>query len=546
MRSKTRNLARRLPKDSASLPAALIDEIARLSEGGPWEQLEITGRAVSTRFPGVSPGWKALGKAFSKLGKWTDALDALSRVLELSPGDADAHNDLGYALYNLGREEEAEAGYRRALAIDPLQVKALNNLAALLADLGRIAEAAATLQRSLQIDPHSDFALCCLGMLVDRVGGHDDQALAYLERSITLNPGSADAYITVANILWRQGRVDRSLEMFRHAGRLRPLVTWRARKEKADFSALLLYAPGSGCTPVNYLVGKAPYDCHFYCVLPDAPRQLELLQAKADVVINMIADADYGRDMLPFAQRIVERLGRPTVNPPRLIMNTGRETVALRLAGIPLCRVPKTLRLAGSELLAAAKLKTFDGFALPLLVRLAGNHGGDDFEKFADWDAVAAFVSERPEADYYLIEYLDYRSPDGFFRKYRFICIGGELLPYHLAIHEDWKVHHFRTDMVSNEWMRREEESFLRSPHLVFDRRHQDALRMVAARMELDYCGIDCALDLQGECVLFETNAAMLVHDEKDAIFAYKNPYIARIKAAFAEKLQLMAKARPE
>jgi hypothetical protein len=32
---------------------------------------------------------------------------------------------------------------------------------------------------------------------------------------------------------------------------------------------------------------------------------------------------------------------------------------------------------------------------------------------------------------------------------------------------------------------------------------------------------------------VFEANASMLVHDEKTADFAYKNPYIAKIKQAF-------------
>jgi hypothetical protein len=331
--------------------------------------------------------------------------------------------------------------------------------------------------------------------------------------------------------------------MFRRAQELRPLTKWPARKEKADFSVLLLYAPGTGCTPINYLTRKAHYECHSYCVLPDTPQNLELLRAKADVVINIIADADYNKDLLPFAQKLVERLDRPTVNHPRLIMSTDRETVARRLDGIPLCRIPKTMRLSGSVLAEAAESKALDGLALPLLVRIAGNHGGDDFEKFVDLDDVTDFVAKRPDVDYYVSEYVDYRSADGLFRKYRLICIDGELLPYHLAIHDDWKVHHFRTDMANQAWMRQEEESFLKDPHQVFDEPHQAALRAVAAATGLDYCGIDCALDCNGEIVVFETNAAMLVHDEKGEIFAYKNPYIARIKDAFCAKLTRLAVA---
>jgi hypothetical protein len=215
-------------------------------------------------------------------------------------------------------------------------------------------------------------------------------------------------------------------------------------------------------------------------------------------------------------------------------MNTGRDAVAQRIAGIPLCRIPRTVRLAGSLLSKGARNKSLDGIAMPVLLRVAGNHGGDDFDKLDDWHAINEFVSRRPEADYYLTEYLDYRSPDGFFRKYRLISIDGELLPYHLAIHHDWKVHHFRTDMANQPWMRQEEESFLAAPHLVFDEPHQGALRAVAAATRLDYCGIDCAIDRDGAIVVFESNAAMLVHGENDEIFAY-------IKDAFDAKLARLA-----
>jgi hypothetical protein len=258
-------------------------------------------------------------------------------------------------------------------------------------------------------------------------------------------------------------------------------------------------------------------------------------------VFNAISDADSGVDILPFAQEIVERLGCPTVNHPRRVMDTGRETVARRLAGIPLCRIPRTIRLAGPVLAKAVKNKSLYGFTMPLLVRIAGNHGGDDFEKALDVNAIADFVSKRPEADYYLTEYVDYRSADGFFRKYRLISIDGELLPYHLAIHDDWLVHHFRTDMANQAWMRREEESFLKDPYLVFDEPRQAALRAVAAATRLDYCGIDCSLDVNGDIVVFETNATMLIHDETDNIFAYKNQYITRVKDAFDAMLTRLA-----
>jgi glutathione synthase/RimK-type ligase-like ATP-grasp enzyme len=281
------------------------------------------------------------------------------------------------------------------------------------------------------------------------------------------------------------------------------------------------------------LAGKAAYDRHFHCVIPGTPDDTDLLRGKADIVFNMICNPDDGEDVLRQALDLVERLGRPTINHPRLIMLTNRESVARRFADIAHCVIPRTVRVAGAVLAEAASKEAFEGFRPPFLVRIAGPHGGDDFEKFESWSDIAAFVAKSPDANYYLIEYLDYQSDDGFFRKYRVIFIDGEILPYHLAIHDDWKVHHFRTDMANHAWMRQEEERFLKSLGSVFNAAQQDALRAMASATDLDYGGIDCGLDRDGRIVVFEANASMLVHDEAGEVFAYKNQYVARIKNAF-------------
>jgi glutathione synthase/RimK-type ligase-like ATP-grasp enzyme len=331
----------------------------------------------------------------------------------------------------------------------------------------------------------------------------------------------------------RKQQTDAALAMFRHARELQPLITWPANQAKASFSAVFLDTPMAGSTPVTYLAGRAGYDRHFHCVIPDSPVDLALLRGKADVVFNMICNADDGKDVLAQALDLVEQLGRPTINHPRLVMETDRETMARRLADIPCCAVPKTLRVAGPVLTKAALDEDLAGFDLPVLVRVAGTHGGEDFAKCDDWESIVDFVSGDPEAVYYVIEFLNYRSADGFYRKYRVIFVDGEIFPYHLAIHDDWKVHHFRTDMANHAWMRKEEERFLGDMGGVFSAPHQDALRAIARATGLDYAGVDCGIDCNGRIVVFEANASMLVHDEKNADFVYKNQYIARIKVAF-------------
>ena len=524
--------------------AEVIDtnqELALLAEAGAWERLESRAGLVTSGHPEEAIGWRFLGKALVQQGKWDRALAAFAELFGLAPGDVCGYHDAGYACYRLGREEEAEAFYRRALACDPRSAQTHNSLGALLADTGRGAEAAGHFHQSLLIDPNSGFALYCLGSLMERAGGMDEAAIQCLERALALDPHDANVCTALGNLLLRNGEAGKSMELFRRSRERSPLTTWRARKEEPDFSVLLLYAPGSGCTPISYLVRKAPYDCHFYCVLPFESEHLELLKSKADVVLNMIADADYDEEILPYAADLVQALGRPVVNHPSLVGLSDRDSMARRLAGIALCRIPRTVRLAGVALSDALRDQGVAGFHAPFLLRVAGNHGGEEFDRFDDWNAVAEFVARRPEAEYYLSEYLEYRSEDGCYRKYRLISVGGKLFPYHLAIHDHWKVHHFRTDMAQQAWMRAEEERFLRDPFSVFDEPHQEALRAVAAASGLDYCGIDCSLDRDGDIVVFETNAAMLVHDEKDQTFAYKNPFIAEIKDAFEAMLTRLA-----
>ena len=76
----------------------------------------------------------------------------------------------------------------------------------------------------------------------------------------------------------------------------------------------------------------------------------------------------------------------------------------------------------------------------------------------------------------------------------------------------------------------------------MFEPRHFDALRAIRDAMGLDFFGVDCGLDRAGNLVVFEANATMLVHADTGD-FAYKNPYVRRIKTAFAE---LLARAKTQ
>jgi hypothetical protein len=150
----------------------------------------------------------------------------------------------------------------------------------------------------------------------------------------------------------------------------------------------------------------------------------------------------------------------------------------------------------------------------------------DDAGRQTYLDAVAA-------SELYVSEFVDYRSPDGYFRKYRIIFVDGEPYPFHLAISPRWMVHYYNAPMSEHRWMRDEEHAFLARMDDLFRDTLADALREVAHQLALDYVGIDCAIDRDGRLLLFEADNALIVHMLDDpALFGYKHEYVPRLLTA--------------
>ena len=511
-----------------------------------------------------------LATALHALNRPHEALAALARLVALRPDDAQAHLLMGGIHQTLDNLHEAMGSCRAALRARPDMGEALLRLAMVLTDLGRPAEAIEACRKLLDTEPDHAPALCVLGGALARNRQAPDALDAYvrclrlkpdyvaaqhqlgvllrdmgqhamaatcLQAAIDLKPDHVGSYVELGNVLQSLGRADEALACFVRAQALQPLSRVPAAVAEPDFSILVLIAPGAGNTPYSYLIGKSAYESHVYALLPGRAPDLALLRSHGDIVVNLISDVDQGRDILSGCVDLVGGLQKPIVNHPHKVMATGREVIAQRLAGIPHCRMPRTMR--GSRRDVAALAATF-GF--PLLLRTPGTHGGDAFEKIDAPAGIDAFLAQHPGEEFYLTEFVDYRSPDGFFRKYRLMLVDGAVLPYHLAIADQWKIHHFRTEMDRHRWMQQEEETFLDRPADVFGPAHEAALHEIARIVGLELFGVDCSLDRDGNLLIFEVNASMLIHDD-NAGFAYKAPHVARIKAAFDAMLARQALA---
>jgi len=273
-------------------------------------------------------------------------------------------------------------------------------------------------------------------------------------------------------------------------------------------------------------------------VLPGLRYDAARLAERADLVLNLISDADVGRRVLPHAAALADRIGRPTVNHPAKIRPTDRQTVARRLAGLTGCCVPQTVRRTRAALAQPPALSPEQ----PWLIRPVGDHGGERLERVTTPGEIAAFVAATADDAFYLTRFVDYRSADGHYRKYRLIFLGDAILPYHLAIGDHWKVHYFRTPMDQHDWMRREEEAFLADYARIFGPAHGATLAAIRAAIDLEFFGIDCGIDRDGALVLFEANASMLIHaNDSRELFPYKQASFERIRRAFDRMIETVA-----
>ena len=467
------------------------------------------------------------------------ALALLERVLARAPDLAPAHHALGVTLHALDRLDDAAAAFERALALEPRDAVALNNLGDLRRNQGRLDDALAAFDRALAQRPDLAIAHCNRGVVLAELKRHDD-AIAAFEQALALDPALTRAHFELAESLEESFQPAAAHAHRVAAVRRHPLATTPCTTATPTARILVLCSAGRGDVSVKFLLDRTRFEkTLLFLLLPadatdDYARRTAALPP-VDLVFNAIADADRGAPYLAQAAALCAAQERPVLNPPAAIAKTRRDRAGALLAGIPGLIAPPTRRLSRAAL--AARAADPAPFTEPQLVRPAGSHGGTGLERIEQPAELAAYLARVTDDDaFYLSDFCDYRSADGYCRKYRFAFVDRVPLPYHLAITRHWRVHYWRADMDEAPWMKAEEERFLADPASVFDGARGDAIREIGRRLDLDYAGVDCGVLPDGRVVVFEANANILVHlnDPLDG-FAYKHRYVPRIFAAMTE-----------
>jgi len=458
-------------------------------------------------------------------------LAELDRSLEQDPDAVEARFERAGLFRKQGHFEAAKRDYLELLRRAPTDFGALNDYGKLVLKAGYKNTARSLFTASVHHHPDNPRGQVNLANLLSLVG-EPDQARIHFEAALRISPDHIHAHRGMGNLLAELGDAAGARRHRDKAFKNHFLTTLPYRGDGTAVSVLLLASASGGNIPTRSILDGRQFQTTLLVTEYDDP---EVPLPRHDFVFNSIGDADLCREGLEAACAVLSRTDRPVINHPRTVLKTGRAANGERLRGLPNVIVPRMLTLP-RRLLAgpkAAATVAAAGFAFPFLVRAPGFHTGRHFVRVEDSQALAAAAAEFPAEELCLIEELDARDGEGFFRKYRVMIIDRKIYPLHLAISRDWKVHYFRADMAGSAENRAKDATFLDDIAGVIGPRGMAALGRINETLDLDYCGIDFAVNRDGDILFFEANATMvLVPLSQERKWDYRRPAFDKVFSA--------------
>jgi tetratricopeptide (TPR) repeat protein len=367
----------------------------------------------------------------------------------------------------------------------------------------RLAEAWALLQEAVSLDPACAPAHAARGNVLVRAGNTLPARRSYA-LAARIDPHDAASRLALGELAIMAGDDAEGAMWLAEAFALARQFAPAARPGSRTVLVLSVAGPWHRNIPLDFIVDPARWTLHRWYV-PDPRSGTAAFRLPAyDVAIDAIGESAVADEALDAAEQFAATQTQPFLNDPARVFGTARDALATTLRGVAGVRAAPIRRVTREELLRL----TFEG---PHIVRPADLHGGNGLERLDAPGALRDYVTRNQAAEYDIGPFVDFRSADGYFRKYRVMFVGGEPYPYHLAIDTQWLIHYRTAPMAEHAWMRDEERRFLTDPASAFPD-WLARMRAIAAALGLDYAGIDCTLLSDGTIFVFEADAAMLVH----------------------------------
>ena len=196
---------------------------ALVAKGQRSEAIQLLTKVVQSS-PGNADARLLLGSLFQVAGQRDACLEQLNAAVKLRPGSAEAQNALGEAYMAFGEPQLARGPFESAVARDPGFATAHVNLAAVLLQAGETDKAAAHLDRAIALMGHTQDAAYPLYLRAKAYSGRNEieQAAAALRQAINLQPDFAEAWSDLGSARKALGDDAGALDAFRRAADLKP------------------------------------------------------------------------------------------------------------------------------------------------------------------------------------------------------------------------------------------------------------------------------------------------------------------------------------
>ncbi|MDQ6974096.1 MAG: hypothetical protein Q9M10_04375 [Mariprofundaceae bacterium] len=343
----------------------------------------------------------------------------------------------------------------------------------------------------------------------------------------------ASALMDLATIHFLMHIPETALEFQHHAMQLQSRYTLASSPISPRIRLLALHGDGGlmDNLPIEFLLigsQSIQMDIHYIALGDELPHDLN----HYDLLMVAIGESDRNKPLLQQLTQQLQHCPIPVLNQAAYIMQTTREGAAEAFKHCQNLMMPMATRISREELQA---MNQGEHIAFPMIVRPVESHAGHGLVRLNHAQDIPAYLAEQAqERLFYISPYVDYRSTDGQFRKYRIVLIQGRPFLAHLAISSDWLVHYLNADMLGNTQKCMEEAHAMEHFDEGFGQKHARAFQSMYEALPLDYLIIDCAENHDGQLLVFEVDTSAIVHDmDPIDIFPYKQPHMRKIFEAF-------------
>ncbi|EQD46839.1 hypothetical protein B1A_14443, partial [mine drainage metagenome] len=367
--------------------------------------------------------------------------------------------------------------------------------------------------------------------------------------SLPPHEGGPEVFLDLAILLHLRGFHEMAREVQMQALRQRQTYVLPAARAPA-LRLLALMVPGelNANTPLEFLVEDSDIELHQLFISPELlfPSQIP----EHDVAMVAVGESEQTLPLLQALGLALVHWPRPVLNHPARIAGLTRDGVALTLAGIPEVVAPMAQRVERSTLETWAReehaFAREGGGVYPVIVRPVDSHAGTGLMKIDGMEGWRDYLAQNEERVFFVSPFVDYRSSDGLFRKYRIALVRGVPFASHMAISDHWMVHYLNGGMEDSAQKREEEAHFMEHFESDFARRQANSLAQVQRALGLDYVVLDCAELQDGRLLIFEADSSAVVHGmDPVELFPYKRPALQKVLQAFRQMLEDARHAAP-